>query len=102
MQKIDKILKDKVDSYRALSFDDLEKWAESDKVISVEVTEGSKEYQIEIDALWDDKRNKHIRVSGSAYEVSSKAKWWQPWRLIHKPVVSEDFIIASDGSFVDE
>jgi hypothetical protein len=49
-------------------------------------------YQLEIQALWDNRRGGPIRVIGSIDDGG--------WRS-YKPLTA-DFIMAPDGSFVDE
>lgn len=66
------------------------------------------EYQLTVQAFYDDRKTKNIRVSGDICDHSnigereSGAKWWQVWKLVHTSSVEEDFIIAPDGSFIDE
>jgi hypothetical protein len=50
------------------------------------------EYQVEIVAFWDDKPHGDLRVSGGVDDGG--------WRALHP--LSDDFIMAPDGSFVGE
>lgn len=49
-------------------------------------------YQLEVEAFWDDKRSKHLRVLASIDDGR--------WSAFHP--LTDDFIIAPDGSFVGE
>jgi hypothetical protein len=49
-------------------------------------------YQVEIQALWDDKNNRTLRVMGSIDDGG--------WCALHP--LTRDFIIAPDGTFVGE
>jgi len=56
------------------------------------VAESGAEYQLEVQALWDDGTPGNLRVIVSVDDGG--------WRAVH-PLTS-DFIIATDGSFVGE
>jgi hypothetical protein len=49
-------------------------------------------YQLEVQAFWDDKRSRHLRVL-----VSSDDGGWSAFAPL-----CDDFIIAPDGSFIGE
>jgi hypothetical protein len=49
-------------------------------------------YQVELDAFWDDKRAKNLRVIGAIDDGG---------RSSYLPL-TDDFIVAPDGSFVGE
>jgi hypothetical protein len=50
-------------------------------------------YQLEVQAFWDDKRSRHLRVLASIDDGG--------WRAFFAPLC-DDFIIALDGSFIGE
>ena len=49
-------------------------------------------YQLEVQAFWDDKRSRHLRVLASIDDGG--------WRAFAP--LCDDFIIAPDGSFIGE
>jgi hypothetical protein len=49
-------------------------------------------YQLEVEAFWDDKRSRHLRVLASIDDGG--------WRAFAP--LCDDFIIAPDGSFIGE
>jgi hypothetical protein len=50
-------------------------------------------YQFEAEVLWDDRRNRNLRV----FVTGDDGRGWRWWGMR-----SEDFIKAPDGSFVGE
>jgi hypothetical protein len=87
------VLQDQMNKLRILSYSEIRKLAESEKTETLEIAAKSgKRYQLEIQAFWDDKREKNIRVM-----VSIDDGGW----LAFFPL-SSDCIIAPDGSFVGE
>lgn len=99
--KITDEMKDKlaglVNEYRTTSYSTLIKWVEEKKIDTVELKdEQGQSYRVELQASWDDKRRKTIRFTGSieAGETS--------WRNVFRSSITEDFIIAPDGSFEGE
>lgn len=59
-------------------------------------------YQVHVDAMYDDKQKGNIRVSFSVYNNRHKKLWQRLIKPIDTPNYNEDYIIAPDGSFVDE
>jgi hypothetical protein len=97
MSEVDKMFKEKLDEYRKLPFEELEKWADSKNVITSEATIAGKDYQMDIDARWDDKSKKTIRVTG--FITSNRPRhWWQSF--MNKE--SYGFIKDSNGNFIGE
>ncbi|MGI8495204.1 MAG: hypothetical protein ACR2L1_07815 [Pyrinomonadaceae bacterium] len=88
-----KILEDKLNEYRKLSYAEL---VEKEKVGEPETFEGKNEtdenYQIEVEFFFDDAKENTLRVQGIiSYSFCTD----------FSPICS-DFIIATDGSFIDE
>lgn len=54
--------------------------------------------QIGVDVFYDDKKRGHIRCSVALFTVE-KQPWWHFW---DSSVLVEDFIIAPDGTYIDE
>jgi len=85
------ILQNVLLEYRKHSYSDLLSLIEQSN--TSEIKDSNETYQISIYAQWDDKKNGNIRVYGAIDDggfISS-----------HFPL-SSDFIIATDGSFIDE
>lgn len=60
------------------------------------------DYQINIGAFYDDKQERHIRVTFEIFNDAHKKFWQRLLGPIDTPIQSEDYIIAPDGSFVGE
>ena len=76
---------------RTRSYDDLRSMMETVRTETVESPSGAV-YQIEIQVFWDDKPEQDLRVMGSIDDGGLSAL---------RPL-SDDFIIAPDGSLVGE
>jgi hypothetical protein len=50
-------------------------------------------FQIEIEAVWDDRKRQHLRVMVYMDDGTG---------MRFKPFLSDDFIVASDGGFIGE
>jgi hypothetical protein len=87
------LLENEVNKRRTLSYDELLKWIEDDKKVHQELigTSGTA-YQIELYAMWDDKKAKTICFWGNIDGDSISA--FRP--------MSSTFIKAPDGKFVGE
>lgn len=60
-----------VSQYKDLSYIQLLSWVEDRKIETMEVTgDSGTEYQVELEALWDDKPKGNIRFLGSIYDDS--------------------------------
>ena len=81
-----------VAEYRQKSYDYWESRIGGEPVILAPVAESGGEYQVEIEAFWDDRKRENIRVLFSIDDGG--------WRAYYP--MTEDFIIAKDGSFVGE
>ena len=84
------ILRERICTLRNLSYEELLQFlgnATGDEVIAP----GGQAYQIEVDALWDDRQDSDLRIIASIDDGSL-------WTL---PLV-QDFIIRPDGTFVGE
>ena len=92
--------------FRAWSYAQLAERVERDRVAHdcLEHIEGTApdgtQYQIEFNALWDDKPNGDVRVCGSlSTEPQKPLLGFIP---IYTPDVSDSFIMSPDGRFVGE
>ena len=84
------LLAAKIAELRRHSYSDLLRFIEPE---GLEVTGPSgATYQLEVEAFWDDKRSKHLRVLASIDDGG--------WSAFHP--LTDDFIIAPDGSFIGE
>lgn len=85
------ILAEQLASYRALTYPEL-----AERVDTVEIAElrapSGVEYQLEVQFCWDSKPNGDVRVIGSIDDGG--------WRTFAP--LSDDFIRAPNGTFVDE
>jgi len=87
------VLAKEVDKYRPTPYSKLAGWTKSTPVDDYSVTGNSgTEYQIEVMAVWDDKKKEDVRLMLSIDGGPISAV---------KPI-SDSFIKASDGSFVGE
>ena len=58
------------------------------------------EYQLEFNVFWDDRRGGDVRVCGDITTAPSRpALGFIP---VHTPDATDSFIMAADGTFVDE
>lgn len=86
------ILAAEIEKLRANSYSELvERLLDSQDTLEVTAASGTW-YQIELQAFWDDKPGGNLRVTGSIDDGG--------WRA-YVPL-TDDFILAPDGSFVDE
>jgi hypothetical protein len=93
MNKIEarELLQSKVTRLRALRYSDLLALLESPQVEQIVGPSGAV-YQLEIEAVWDRSPGDNLRVLASIDDEGWRA--WSP--------LAEGFILAPDGSFVDE
>lgn len=92
MDKVEarQVLAGKIAQLRRRSYTDLLRFMEPE---GLEVAGPSGTiYQLEVQAFWDDKRSRHLRVLASIDDGG--------WRAFAP--LCEDFIIAPDGSFIGE
>jgi hypothetical protein len=84
------LLNQTVERLRAQTYGELLRYREPE---TFEVVGGSGTgYQLEIEAIWDDKRKRTLRVMAAIDDGG--------WRAYFP--LSDDFIVAPDGSFVGE
>ena len=87
------VLEERVAELRHQSYDDLkEAWFEQPDCEQVQGASGA-EYQVEIQALWDDRVAQTLRVFVSVDDGRG-------WRAFSP--LTDSFIVAPDGSFVGE
>lgn len=95
MARMDKVearalLDQKVRELRQLSYAELQRFQEP---VVFELTGPSGAwYQIEVEAFWDDRRDNNLRVLAAIDDGG--------WSAIHP--MTDDFIIAPNGTFVGE
>jgi hypothetical protein len=90
------ILKSAVDTHKDEGYATLKKWAEARKVETLETTGNSgTEYQIELTAFWDDKKDGPVRFSGYIDSGDSGLK-----NLLRSDI-TYSFIMRPDGSLVE-
>jgi hypothetical protein len=88
-----KILSKQINEFRKLSYRELSKFVDKDHMKILEIIgESGTRYQLEATVFWDDKVGGNLRVIVSIDDGG--------WRAFVP--ISEDFIIAPDGSFIDE
>lgn len=103
-QEAKELLTNYLNKYRSYPYPKIasmnnEKWSHTDEII----TKSGRKYQVAFHVFSDDRSLGTIRVSGSIYDIDDrKIKKWQFWKLFEGPLVNDDFIIAPDGSFIDE
>ncbi|HET9411072.1 MAG TPA: hypothetical protein VFO75_04220, partial [Candidatus Dormibacteraeota bacterium] len=85
------LLKTRVSQLRAMSYHDLRALLDKETVIEVEASTGRR-YTIETSVFWDGAKDRDLRVIVSIDDGG--------WRA-YAPM-TDDFIMAPDGSFVDE
>ena len=79
--------------YRAKTYNDLQYLLNEQDTSEVEVeAESGAKYQLEIQAVWDDKKDGNLRVMGSVDDGGLRA---------FMPLTS-DFIISPNGEFIGE
>lgn len=93
MDKVEakEILAKELTRYRSMSHSQLLGLMGESQTIEVLGSSGTK-YSLEFEVLWDHEPEKDLRVIGSIDDGG--------WAALHP--LSEDFILRSDGSFVDE
>ena len=85
------ILRDHLEHFRARTREELLPLIDEPEVAEVTAPSGAR-YQVEVMAVWDDRPDVNLRVMGAIDDGGLSA--WLP--------LSEDFIMAPDGSFVGE
>ncbi len=92
-QEAKSVLAAKLAEYRKLTYADLAKKTESRLLDHHEIESSSgTRYQVDVSVVWDDKPGGDIRVLGSVDDGGSRAFF----------PLGDDFIIAPDGTFVDD
>ena len=77
--------------YRTKTYNELRHLLETQDTSEVTAESGTN-YQLEIQAVWDDEESGNLRVMGSIDDGG--------WRAFMP--LTDDFIIAPDGKFIDE
>ena len=85
------MLEDQLLPYRSLGYERLLRLLNEQDVFEITGASGAI-YQVEIQAVWDARKDRDLRVRGS---IDDKG-----WRAF-APLTS-DFIVRPDGTFVDE
>ena len=105
-EEAQRIISDEIKPYRDRGYHELAKLIDQEPYTKEVVGSSGQEYQIEIEAFWDEKPNEDIRVLGSIDDSPSKSIFWKwpilRWIPIYGTLASEDFIISPSGEFVDE
>ena len=86
-----RILEEQLEGYRELYYKELTKLIGTVETFQV-VGDSGTQYQLEIQAFWDDRPNGNLRVLGSIDDGGLRA--FVP--------LSVDFILAPDGTFIGE
>jgi len=86
------LLSNELNKYRKLDYSELRRHIDADPYTSELKLENGNWYQFEIQVFWDDKPEGDIRVIGSVDDGG--------WRAFVP--MSESFILAPSGKFVDE
>ena len=87
------LLTKQLSEWRLLPYDDLASRIGGESITGEVHGESDQIYQFEIQVFWDDKPNGDIRVIGAIDDAGFRA-FFSP--------LTDDFIMAQDGSFVDE
>lgn len=90
-QEASEVLVRKLNQLRNSSYSGLVDLIKNPAIDEVQALSGTT-YQIEVQAVWDDRKKGHLRVIVSVDD--------RGWRAIAP--ISDDFILAPDGSFVGE
>ena len=85
------ILEELIEGYRELNYKELIKLIENVETFQV-VGDSGTQYQLEVQAFWDDRPKGNLRVLGSIDDGGIRA--FVP--------LSVDFILAPDGTFIGE
>ena len=85
------VLNTSLSKYRAKSYNELQYLLNEQDTLEVKAESGAK-YQLEIQAVWDDKKDGNLRVMCSIDDGGLRA---------FKPI-SNDFIITPNGTFIGE
>lgn len=83
------MLRNRMDEMRKRAFPDLVKLIDSADTAEVK-GESGKEYQIEINAMWEDKAKTRLRVCGSIDDGGFRA-------FVNWPPLVQDFLAFADG-----
>ena len=86
------LLAKELDEWRLFSYEDLASRIGGEPITGEVHGESAQNYQFEIQVFWDDKPNGDIRVIGAIDDGGIRAFF----------PLTDDFIMAQDGSFVGE
>jgi hypothetical protein len=90
-QEAKHILSKALNNYRARQYAELLHLLSSHEISEI-TTDSGKKYQLEFLAIWDDQKEGNLRVMGSIDDGGIRA--FMP--------LTDDFIIALNGKFIDE
>ena len=100
------LIRHEVDGLRSKPYADLRKMIGAEPITGQRTGPSGEEYQIEIEAFWDDKPDGNIRVLGSIDESPHKPVFWKipilRWVPVYTSSVSHDFIKSPSDQFVGE
>ena len=85
------VLNASLSKYRAKTYNELQYLLNEQDTSEVKAESGAK-YQLEIQAVWDDKKDGNLRVMGSVDDGGLR---------VFKPITN-DFIISQNGAFIGE
>ena len=85
------VLAEHLRRYRAMTYKELQRLLKEQDCLETRAASGTV-YQVEIEAVWDNKPGGNLRVFGHVDDGGLRA---------FAPLI-EDFMIAPDGSFIDE
>jgi hypothetical protein len=85
------LAKQEIERLRTHSYSELQKYLGSH--VEVRTADSGRQYEVDIQAVWDDKRARTLRVLVFVNEVG---------RVPFIDSADEDFIMAPDGSFIGE
>jgi len=99
------IVKEKLEPYRHKSYAELVEMVGKPDTFEITGPSGT-EYQVEIEAFWDDKPNNNVRVMAAIDESPQRPVFWRipvlRWIPIYGADVIECFIMSPGGTFIGE
>ena len=100
------LIQREVDDLRSKPYADLRKMIGDEPITGVRTGPTGEEYQVEIEAFWNNKPDGNIRVLGIIDESPHKPVFWKipilRWIPIYTSSVTHDFIKSPADDFVGE
>jgi hypothetical protein len=100
------IIREIVEVFRASSYTELCTMIGAEPITGNLTGPSGQEYQFEIEAFWDGKKNGDIRLLGSLSPNPDRPKFCSipllKWIPIFTPLATDDFIMSPSGGFVGE